>query len=70
MRTVTEMCQNCYGTHLSAAEQLRCDQAQAQRDAEPPPVGRGKRYADACKWCGSVHATKAERAQCMLDNCG
>ena len=25
-------------------------------------------FADVCRWCGGIHMTKAERAQCMLDN--
>lgn len=68
MRKVIEMCQNCYGTHYTEAERLKCEQAQQQRDSFPSPIGRGKRFADTCKWCGSVHLTSAARAQCQLDN--
>jgi len=43
-------------------------QADQQDDVRRGPFP--KRYADLCKWCGGTHMTKAERAQCMLDNCG
>jgi hypothetical protein len=39
-RRIVEMCQDCYGTHLTEAEKLKCMQAQQQRDALPPPLGR------------------------------
>ena len=72
MREIVEMCQDCYGTHYTEAEKEKCRQAQLQEDAQPRLFGPRamKRYADVCHWCGSIHSTPAERAQCMLDNCG
>ena len=69
---IVDMCPDCYGTHYTPADKLKCAQAQEQKDAQPRLFGPAamKRFADTCVWCGSVHATKAERAQCMLDNCG
>ena len=43
-------------------------QAEQQDDVRRGPFH--KRYGDLCPWCGSIHMSKAERAQCMLDNCG
>jgi hypothetical protein len=43
-------------------------QAEEQDDVRRWPFQ--KRYGDLCQWCGSIHTSKAERAQCMLDNCG
>ncbi|MFN7640300.1 MAG: hypothetical protein ACK5PR_00965, partial [bacterium] len=37
-RKMVEMCQDCYGTHYTEAEKLKCAQAQQQLDALPPPL--------------------------------
>ena len=72
MRKIVEMCPDCFGTHYTEADKQKCRQAQQQEDAQRPLFGPRamKIYADSCRWCGSVHLTSAERAQCMLDNCG
>jgi hypothetical protein len=70
MNKIVDMCPDCYGTHYTDAEKQRCAQAQRQQDARLFGPAAMKRYADTCKWCGCVHASPAERAQCMLDNVG
>lgn len=48
------------------AHTLAPDPQQAELPLVPSP--RARRFADACRWCGSIHTSSAERAQCQLDN--
>jgi hypothetical protein len=67
MRSLNCRWRNLMESH-EAFMRRKAAQADAQDDVKRAPFP--KRYADVCKWCGGVHLTKAERAKCMLDNCG